>query len=582
MKNLFLKIVFMILPVTFYGQHISSSLVSTAGDYYTSGNYSLSVTIGEAVTDFYSSPLTLLSTGFQQPLVLSSTFLATVSNAWEVRNNWNNGIPDQNTNAVISSDKLAVVNTANIAKCNHLKILPLAKLTINSLKDLNVKADFLIQSDTSGTASFINWGSLQSNSNTIEKYFNIASADDFHMLSSPVNSQSILSDFSPQNQSLYAWNEITGMWLAYEDFGFAALNNGAYLVPGKGYAVSYPLSCTKVFSGNMNQTAVSSNLTISSGMYAGWNFLGNPYPSAINWNTASAFTRNILADAGAGEYAYWVWNPTVGNYGTYISNASSGTNGVSNYIAATQGYWVKANTPGSFIINNTACEHAVQVFLKNTGIESKTINLKITNNQNTYSDELQVNFGNTENNRGAEKMYSIYPSAPNIYSSKLNKKWSISKLTTVEENVVVPIGFEAGTDGNYSFSAMGVEAFNKVVLEDLKTGLQQDLSINNSYSFNALTSDNENRFLLRFFTANGINDNVEKMPSIYYNNHTIDVFNPWLGKTTLSIYDVNGKLIQSYSVNKGKEIYHFKSSSGVYILKMMNENQVFVKKEVIY
>jgi hypothetical protein len=66
MKNIVIKIIMMLMPVTFYGQSITSSVVSTAGDYYTSGNYSLSVTIGEPVIDNYTSELYKLNTGFQQ------------------------------------------------------------------------------------------------------------------------------------------------------------------------------------------------------------------------------------------------------------------------------------------------------------------------------------------------------------------------------------------------------------------------------------------------------------------------------------------------------------------------------------
>jgi len=48
------------------GQTLSSSVVSTAGDYYTANGNSLSVTIGEPVIDNYSNGNVQLSTGFQQ------------------------------------------------------------------------------------------------------------------------------------------------------------------------------------------------------------------------------------------------------------------------------------------------------------------------------------------------------------------------------------------------------------------------------------------------------------------------------------------------------------------------------------
>ena len=66
MKNIFLKIVFMILPVSFYGQNITSLVVSSAGDFYTTTNYSLSVTVGEPIIETYNSELYKLNTGFQQ------------------------------------------------------------------------------------------------------------------------------------------------------------------------------------------------------------------------------------------------------------------------------------------------------------------------------------------------------------------------------------------------------------------------------------------------------------------------------------------------------------------------------------
>ena len=56
----------MILPLTFNGQNLTSSVISTAGDYYSSNNNSLSITIGELVADNYTSELYKLNAGFQQ------------------------------------------------------------------------------------------------------------------------------------------------------------------------------------------------------------------------------------------------------------------------------------------------------------------------------------------------------------------------------------------------------------------------------------------------------------------------------------------------------------------------------------
>ncbi len=68
----------------------------------------------------------------------------------------------------------------------------------------------------------------------------------------------------------------------------------------------------------------------------GWNLVGNPYPSTIDWNAASGWGKNninatiYIRDNGTGSGQYATWNGVVG------------TNGGSQYIAAGQAFWVKA------------------------------------------------------------------------------------------------------------------------------------------------------------------------------------------------------------------------------------------------
>lgn len=128
---------------------------------------------------------------------------------------------------------------------------------------------------------------------------------------------------------------------------------------------------------------------------------------------------------------------------------------------------------------------------------------------------------------------------------------------------------------------MGIQGLNNVMLEDLKAGTQQNLSLNSNYSFNAQTNDNPNRFLLHF-NSTGINEEVGKTPNIYYGNHSLTIDNPRKGKTILNVYEISGKLIQSLEASEGNSSYPFKPASGVYLFKLVNEYNVFMKKEVVY
>ncbi|MFZ4399453.1 MAG: GEVED domain-containing protein [Bacteroidales bacterium] len=511
---------------------------------------------------------------------LNSIFTQAVSNEWENAANWDNLVPESFVKAIIPSNKLAVINS-NSNECKTLTIAALGKLTINSGKDLTISDTLYLESDASGTASLINYGSLSTTANIVQHYIPVSTTDEFHQLASPVINQSIGAGFSPVNESFYGWNETNGSWLPFEDTGFSILNGNYNFVPCRGYAVSYPSTTTKYFTGNLNNVLVNSFLSFTAGLYAGWNFIGNPYPSAINWNTSSGFNRNMLTDAGSGEKAYWVWNPLIGNYGCFISNAVSGTNGVSNLIASTQGFWVKAATAGTFNVNNLACEHSSQSWLKTAAIENNSIRLKVSTTENPYSDEVIINYGNQNDEKGAVKMFSLIQKAPDLYTSKFNKKWSINNLSSINNNPIIPLGFKAGVDGNYTISTVYDPSIGSLVIEDLKTGVFQNLSTNTNYIFTAQHSDMENRFLLHL-SLSGVKELTAETPYIFYNNQTIKVFNPWIGKTTLIIYDIKGRFVQSYEMNKGNNNFAFTASQGVYVIKLINENQVFVKKEVVY
>ena len=471
----------------------------------------------------------------------STTFTANIDNNWDNTGNWNNGIPSKLYNVIIPANKLAIINSNNI-ECNNLTASPLGKLTINAGKDLTVIDTLILQSNATGTASLIDNGTLYSTTNIVERYIPHTFTDEFHMLASPVTTQAISPNFN-ESDGFFVWDETTGSWIEFADAAnFAAANGGSNFIPAKGYAVSYPTEITKSFTGNLNTGTINIPLSVTADLYSGWNFVANPYPSAINWNATNGWSRNILENATASEKAIWIWNPATANYGAYISNSpsDSGTNGVTNNIAISQGFWVKAATAGILAMNNDVREHADQVFLKSSTTD-EMIRLKVTGSENSYSDELIISFGNANAQGGAEKMFSINATAPSIYSTKLNKNWSINNLTTIIEHPILAVNFIAGISGNYTLSFIGTEQFNNIILEDLQTGIQKNIIANSSYTFSAETIDNTNRFLLYFSsTANNIIEN--ERTNISVSAFDKDIFiNSLENIKEISIYNVLGQ-----------------------------------------
>ncbi|MFZ4412599.1 MAG: M6 family metalloprotease domain-containing protein [Bacteroidales bacterium] len=510
----------------------------------------------------------------------NSSFTAAINHDWNTNGNWDNGVPASTTNAIIPSGKLAELNSNNM-QCTNLTIAPSADLSILSSGNLKVNGNLNMQSDLNGTASLLELGTLSvTGTTTAERY--IPKDNTWHLLSSPVSNQAIKPEFAPSSPDVsfdfYKWDESipsTGnVWQNIRDNSGAYVSGFTTFENGRGYLVAYSSSYTGTsihyFNGELNNGDQSIAVSNSSNTY---NLIGNPFPSAIDWDATGYNNRTSCLENTSPSI--WIWNGIYGNYGVYAYGA--GTNDITGIIPPHQGFFVKAIASSSFTIPNSARVHPTQNFTKT--ISTDLLRLKVKARANSYGDEILIKKNKqTNEGEGVEKWFSMLADAPALYSVKNNKKYSINTLTEITDQLIVPVGFVTGINSNYTISAEGIQSFGYVLLEDLQTGVQQNLSIKNSYSFTAQQNDPENRFLIYFNS----NDRTDEMPIIYYNLKSITIINPWIGKTTLSIYNIKGQIIRSFTIETGNNNFNFKTTQGVYVFKMTNDAHVFVKKEVIY
>lgn len=146
------------------------------------------------------------------------------------------------------------------------------------------------------------------------------------------------------------------------------------------------------FIGTLNHGLVNIYLTRKahpSGAYVGFNLLGNPYPSSIDWKAATGLNGRENLEEHGGGYKIWVWNGVSGNFGTYNSASlvNDGTNGASRYIAPNQGYWVKTLiNQGVLGMDNAIRTHSNHEWLKNTPALADLQRLKVNGNANAFPD----------------------------------------------------------------------------------------------------------------------------------------------------------------------------------------------------
>lgn len=99
------------------------------------------------------------------------------------------------------------------------------------------------------------------------------------------------------------------------------------------------------FDGVLNQQDITVPLTYSASA-SGYNLVGNPYASTIDWNSAGLVKSNM-------NNVVMIWNPAIRQYATYDGNV--GVNGGSNLIPSGQGFFVQStNGSGSLKFTEAA------------------------------------------------------------------------------------------------------------------------------------------------------------------------------------------------------------------------------------
>ena len=451
---------------------------------------------------------------------------------------------------------------------------------------------FVLKSDATGTAA------LNHNSDnvaaTVERYIN-GDAEDWHFISSPVSDQEISGDWLPSGTygnetgyDLYLWNESNSCWIyklnTTSTINWNTVHPSSDFEAGRGYLYSLQATTpTKEFAGSLNNGTVTTSLSYASetSNLKGFELVGNPYASSIDWKASSGWTRTDLENSGGG-YNMWIWNEDANNYGVYNSADVDdiGTNSIGRYIAPAQGFFVQANSTGNLSMTNSVrILESANNWFKNVLMDDNKLSVCIKSDAGLGFDELRLNFGCYENEKEALKLFSTVKRAPSIFVPYSYENLSVLNLTSTEENPIVPISFIPGANGDYTINLnFDLYKFDMVMLEDCKTHYIQNMKDKQSYSFSAEKSDSKDRFKLHFGACDG--DFGEELPANVYSNgnHLVVDLSLVTNQTNVSVYDIMGRLILNgdYS-EKTKHNIPFNRNTQIVIVHLKNQSGSVVK-----
>lgn len=523
-----------------------------------------------------------------------------MSSDWSKENNWQKGtIPSDRYDVTIPASPMGghfpeILSETN-ANCNNLTIESGAILNISgNLTVLGVldneagTTGLVIKSNASGTGSLIE--STGSVAASVERYIPAYEEDaGWHFLSSPVNSQPIRPEFVPDinpipgSNDFYKFDEVTNLWIntrnASGNWNTAFEDN---FVVGRAYLAACETSDVKTFTGTLNQGSLVLDdgslpaITFTTGMGQGWNLIGNPYPSAIDWDNLTRSNVNgavYVYDGEAGQYKSW--NGTIGDL----------TDGI---IPPMNGFFVKVSDDANINISNSSRIHSSISFYKEKQYISNLLVFEATGNG--FSDVTFIRF-NQDATDGFDNDFDGYKlsgsdAAPQLYTTAENINLSINELPFSTQEIIIPLCLEAidGKEYEISLAENTLSESVFVMVNDLHTGTIQNLKINNKFSVIHNAGIPSDRFQIMI---NGATETEEmKLPdesiSILFYDNTLNIKTRKPGKIQVSVCNLAGAMLFSRIYENTPDIQlKPELANGFYLVNVRSDDAIQTKKILI-
>ncbi|MFM7725777.1 MAG: hypothetical protein ACKO7B_03685 [Flavobacteriales bacterium] len=158
-------------------------------------------------------------------------------------------------------------------------------------------------------------------------------------------------------------------------------NRGYYVWLG---GATQNLDNTGLIQSGQVSVPLSYTVTTPGGIFDyGWNLVGNPYPSEVDWNLVSASLT--------GPKVYYVYDYQSNTY--KFRNATTNTGTASRYIAHSQGFMVKVNAAGqNLVFQETHKTNTGAAFERSEDADDSFVALRLSKGQ--LSDESMIVFDN--------------------------------------------------------------------------------------------------------------------------------------------------------------------------------------------
>jgi hypothetical protein len=533
-------------------------------------------------------------------LVNDGSFIAQGEGTITFNGNTVNEIGGASTTAF---SNLKVNNTAGISITGEVATVSRI-LLCNGMLETNGKMTLLSGGEGTALIDGAGIGTISGNV-TVQRY--LPTGFGYIYFSSPFTTAKV-SEFDDEAiESIYRYDEnrlVGGIPAS----GWTGHNNpGNLLVPATGYAVNLgsdagPL--TVDISGEVTNGEISLPVYNNDHPYTkGFNLVGNPYPSPVDWNLIDKLNSNI------DNAVYYFSKSDVDQYGgTYITylNGISSDGRATNIIPSMQGFFIHVTdgvwpVEGSLRMNNSVRVNDLDhPFIKSAEADQpKLLRLSACFSTNPQSPDYTVVYFDENATPGydgqldALKLMNTDASVPNLYSVTPDaSRLSINGMPHPGgKTLFVPLGVVTQIDGNVRFRVSAIDqslASMKISLVDSVAGTKREMVLNTEYNVDLKAGDYTGRFFLKFA---GVTTSVirqrEDDPGILEATVRSGVLRLKIGSVeglagSLRIYDLTGRILEEETIRESG-YYDFPGmrSTGICIVTYRT-GSVSVSKKVAF
>jgi ELWxxDGT repeat protein len=269
---------------------------------------------------------------------------------------------------------------------------------------------------------------------------------------------------------------------------------------GQGFTAKIGGGVTITFTGTPSNGNLSYNITNlgSNIKTAGWNLLGNPYPSPVRWSSIKA------ANPGVMNATCYIWKPTTASTGTWQTyNGTYGTNGVGDLLGLGQGFFVLKTATGTSTLsfdNTMRTLNLTAVSYKND-VAPDEIRLTLTSGDMTAEALSYTEAGRTAG--FDEDADGVLPAIDGMDATSLafvtkDDKYLINVIDNINETLEMPLAIHTTTPGTYTISAasLNVNAY-PVYLLDKSTNTYHEIATKD-VTFNSAGNEDKTNYSVVF------------------------------------------------------------------------------------